>query len=1552
MIKQRNVKFFQNLCFLLYNVAKKDYGVIMRNKKIGILVLVALLSVSNCVMADNNSSIDFSQDNAVERIRANKDTVAKAQEAMAAKDYQTAINLLTAYINEKPKKYEVYKLRGDAYYALRRYYMAQKDYQTAVDIKSSEDKLITNTKYVSAIVLGADKHEQLQNAELGDLYGALMYAQKAMNDPGYTTSYENAVKYNSHIYLPQPNKNDINKINCPQKYGKILNPQGIDIKIYGAIDDIAKGNFNESLYKLQDVITQYPNYYLGYYLTGVALSELEKDDDAIKSFEKAISLNPYDFESRASLGRIYYSKAETTFSDVYARKSIDYFNQAIKQNSNCPTYYFYIGMNELQIGNTNVAISNFDKALKINPSDYNSMYYKLIAQYINGNYQDVVDGTSKLLLKHVSNYNSVLYLRALAYTKLNDNDRALQDLNTIENNIGDIYNVDIKTISAREKSLESYVHYLKAQIQHSKGAGAAEDNDIAYSNPIIDRLANAQKAMEPYEKSLQGETVSLSDYNKFESFYSTSLPKLLESGAVITYDDIDNQYDYIRTTFADLGISFLYKNPNYKMTTIKDYPYKKYSPKLNRGELSSLTTRPASDMANVELARTQNTTLRKTTPPSELVVQSGQQSLAQMLAANALSDKPKPIEIKKPIALRDTTSTVSASPQFKSETPDAEKINTSKNIASGDLYESKTPAVDVYNKKKVNQILSEEKTIEGLTPVSEQGDTSKNIETAQNGSVKISVKEPVKTQDVVIRNKPEVVPDVKQTEQKISETSEKVADTSVQSSKALEPMKFNASEIKQTDDFVIKYPEVKPAETITQTTAPAVESAAKTVSDVTDIAAKTSESAQLSAKEAKKLAKEQAKLQKEAAKLAKKEAKQKLAEEKEAIKLAQQQEKDAIKLAQREAQQKLAQEKEALELMQQQEKEALKLAKEQELQRIKQEKEAARLAKEQLEQELKAQQETVQNVVNEIPQKADSMREGITDNAQTVIAQAPADTREITEKHANIEPDINIQKDTKSLTIDDINDIVELDTSTLNKKLNNESDLFNSNTVFVRPQAETQDLTPPVTIAEEPVIRQTQQTVQQISSVETVAQAPVQIVENTQATVSEVIPAEQTSQIGVPVVNVPEITVPGVKTSEKEITQAKEEQFIVEATQEVVSEVPPQEVKKPDEAFVKEKLSEAINQIIPKQNEDEVPYSAISTSSDVEMTLTEANMIKAKRLKLKEDAKYAKEQKKAFERKEKEQKKLKEEQERITLMAQRDAIKEQEKAEKNKEKEKISKARQELKQQKAFEKEQLKLAKQQAKLEHTEVQAPESVSEQSKKSWLNAIISKNDNTEPKVEKTAQQIRAEQSRQAKKLEKEMAKQQKILEQEQEKIVQQNDETKIQRLKAKLAAMRGSLTSEEKKAQKAQLKTERAKAREEYKAKQLAKKSAQNAVTETEKFAQEQIAAEQKAIEKAQKEQQKAEQRAIEQAQKLELKNQKAIEKAQKAEQRAIEKAQREQQQAYEKAQKQQQKAEEYAQKMAQKEQKAYEKTINNYSESKEKFSFKNMFSKMKFWKKNK
>lgn len=765
------------------------------NKKLSILVLISLLSLSNCAIAEVNTD-NTVENSAVEKVKINKNTLISAQNAINEKNYNTAIDLLTGYINEKPKKYEAYKLRGDAYYALRRYDLAQKDYQTAIDLKSSDDKFVTNTKYVSAIVLGADKNEQLQNTELGDLYGALMYAQKAQNDSAYTTSYENALKYNSHIYLPQPNKGEINRINCPQKYGKIVNPQGIDINIYGSIDDIEKGNYSEALYKLQSVTAQYPNYYLGHYLTGVVLTELEKEDDAIKSFEKAISLNPYDFESYASLGRIYYSKAEMTFSNSDAQKSIDYFNKALALNKNCPTYYFYIGMNELQTGNTNVAIENFDKALKINPSDYNSMYYKLIAQYINGNYQDVADGATKLIYKHVSNYNSVLYLRALAYTKLNDTERALQDLNTLENNIEDIYNTDLKQVTAREKSLESYVSYLKSEIQHLKGAGAASDYSAANANPIINRLINAKKAIEPYEKSLQGDTISLNDYKKFESFYSTSLPKLLESGAIITYEDIDNQYDYIRTTFADLGISFLYTDPNYKITTIKDYPYKKYYSKLSQQNNIQTETHSASDERNVELAKSQTEKMRQTTPQTELLIQEGQKSVAQMLALNELSGKTNNSKPQSADQLK--TITADAEPQYKPQTPDAENINTSKNIASGEIYESPAPSVNTENNEKVKNILNEEKKYDENVPVLRLPQEQTEIKTTSDANVEIALKTPSEQKNIV---------------------SEKTVQKEPKEITKSEPetMKFSADEIKQTDDIVIKYAQKPTTEIVSAT---------------------------------------------------------------------------------------------------------------------------------------------------------------------------------------------------------------------------------------------------------------------------------------------------------------------------------------------------------------------------------------------------------------------------------------------------------------------------------------------------------------------------------------------------------------------------------------------------------------------------------------------------------------------------------------------------------------------------------------------------------------
>lgn len=619
----------------------------MVNKKICALLVLMMMGTytisQNSVYAEDTTS----ETTEVSVIKGNKDAFEMAENLIGQKNYQEALKYLDAYISSKPKKYEAYKLRGDAYYALRRYNLAEKDYQTAIDLKTDDDKFVTGTKVLSAVVLGADKQEQLQNPELGNLYAKLMYAQKAQNKTSYESSYAKAVELNSHIYLPQPKKDEISQINCPQKYGKVFNPQGDDKFLYDAINDIENGNYRDSVFKSQYLITNYPDYYLGYYLNGVALAGMEQDEEAIVAFNNALKKNPYDFESLASLGQLYYAQAEKTFSVDDAKKSTEYFRQALKLNPNCNSYYFYIGLNDLLQGKVSSAIENFDSAIKLKSNDYNSQYYKIIAQYINGDYSSVISGAGKLLYRRVSNYNSVMYLKALAEYKQGQNDLALEDLEKIYNSTTDIYNSDVRYVSNKEKTLLGYCYYLKALILAQKGMGTKSDMAEAYSNPIIAQLAATEKMLNAYKPEFVDGKVSLEDYKKFNNAYNSAVGLLKQSNIVITQEDIDTQYDYIRTTFDDLGVTFVYKNPNYKISAIDNYVFKKYSSKLSAEDFQTLSEGVAEDEVLALRPKTNDTpVLTQQTPQEVLLGDEKTTSIAQILATQSLIPMAVPQELQ------------------------------------------------------------------------------------------------------------------------------------------------------------------------------------------------------------------------------------------------------------------------------------------------------------------------------------------------------------------------------------------------------------------------------------------------------------------------------------------------------------------------------------------------------------------------------------------------------------------------------------------------------------------------------------------------------------------------------------------------------------------------------------------------------------------------------------------------------------------------------------------------------------------------------------------
>ena len=619
----------------------------MVNKKICALLVLMMMGTytisQNSVYAEDTTS----ETTEVSVIKGNKDAFEMAENLIGQKNYQEALKYLDAYISSKPKKYEAYKLRGDAYYALRRYNLAEKDYQTAIDLKTDDDKFVTGTKVLSAVVLGADKQEQLQNPELGNLYAKLMYAQKAQNKTSYESSYAKAVELNSHIYLPQPKKDEISQINCPQKYGKVFNPQGDDKFLYDAINDIENENYRDSVFKSQYLITNYPDYYLGYYLNGVALAGMEQDEEAIVAFNNALKKNPYDFESLASLGQLYYAQAEKTFSVDDAKKSTEYFRQALKLNPNCNSYYFYIGLNDLLQGKVSSAIETFDSAIKLKSNDYNSQYYKIIAQYINGDYSSVISGAGKLLYRRVSNYNSVMYLKSLAEYKQGQSDLALEDLEKIYNSTTDIYNSDVRYVSNKEKTLLGYCYYLKALILAQKGMGTKSDMAEAYSNPIIAQLAATEKMLNAYKPEFVNGKVSLEDYKKFNNAYNSAVGLLKQSNIVITLEDIDTQYDYIRTTFDDLGVTFVYKNPNYKISAIDNYVFKKYSSKLSAEDFQTLSEGVAEDEVLALRPKTNDTpVLAQQTSQEVLLGDEKTTSIAQILATQSLIPMAVPQELQ------------------------------------------------------------------------------------------------------------------------------------------------------------------------------------------------------------------------------------------------------------------------------------------------------------------------------------------------------------------------------------------------------------------------------------------------------------------------------------------------------------------------------------------------------------------------------------------------------------------------------------------------------------------------------------------------------------------------------------------------------------------------------------------------------------------------------------------------------------------------------------------------------------------------------------------
>ena len=185
----------------------------------------------------------------------------------------------------------------------------------------------------------------------------------------------------------------------------ILNILGITLN--------AKFKYNDAIKIFNKIISIDPNFYQAHFNLGISYQHLEKKQLAIKCYNIVLKIKPNHYPSLNNI-----AIAQTKLGDFEA--ALYSYNQVLKHNPNDPQVYNSIGILYKDSGNVNLAIQNFNKAIEIDENYYKAYYnlgivYKLIgilesalkyfekALNINPNYNNALYNAAELLSGYVSN---------------------------------------------------------------------------------------------------------------------------------------------------------------------------------------------------------------------------------------------------------------------------------------------------------------------------------------------------------------------------------------------------------------------------------------------------------------------------------------------------------------------------------------------------------------------------------------------------------------------------------------------------------------------------------------------------------------------------------------------------------------------------------------------------------------------------------------------------------------------------------------------------------------------------------------------------------------------------------------------------------------------------------------------------------------------------------------------------------------------------------------------------------------------------------------------
>ena len=244
--------------------------------------------------------------------------------------------------------------------------------------------------------------------------------------------------------------------------------------------------------KAQSIIKKYPNSFIIWNILGVSLYELGKIDGAIKSYKKAIKLNPSYAHAHINLALAFRVQGKLD-------KAIEYCEKAVFQNPDDAKAYNNLGALLLEQGKFEKAILACKKAILLQP-DYADAHNNLGAILRDqGKFDQAIESFEKAITInpiYLEAYDN-LGLAFTAKAKFDDAIKFFKKAISLDPDYADAYN-DMGVVLANEGKFDEAMKYYKKAI--SINPKYAEPY-INIGNLLKDR-GNLNEAIDAYKKAI------------------------------------------------------------------------------------------------------------------------------------------------------------------------------------------------------------------------------------------------------------------------------------------------------------------------------------------------------------------------------------------------------------------------------------------------------------------------------------------------------------------------------------------------------------------------------------------------------------------------------------------------------------------------------------------------------------------------------------------------------------------------------------------------------------------------------------------------------------------------------------------------------------------------------------------------------------------------------------------------------------------------------------------------------------------------------------------